>query len=155
MSLRETIIAETKKSMLSQAKDGGVRLKTLRLIQAALQEKDIANRTADKKDKIGDDAIVKMLQTMVKQRRDAITLYEQSKRSELAMGEKNEIAIIQEFLPQTLSSEELQTAIKQAIDESKATTMKDMGKVMNWLKEKHPGKIDSALASQMVKDLLK
>ncbi|MDI9313986.1 MAG: GatB/YqeY domain-containing protein [Hydrotalea sp.] len=151
MSLRQTITDEMKKAMLAKNES---RLKTIRLMQAALKDKDIAGRTADSKDGITDDAIIKMLQSMVKQRRDSIAMYEQGGRPELAKAEQTEIHIIKEFLPQMMEGAELEKAIKDAIATTGAATIKDMGKVMNHLKEKFPGKIDAAQAGAMVKTLV-
>ena len=151
MSLRQTIADEMKKAMLAK---NAVRLKTIRLMQAALTDKDIAGRTTDNKDGISDDGIIKMLQTMVKQRRDSITMYEQGGRPELAKAEQGEIDIIKEFLPQVMEGAELEKAIKDAISATAAATIKDMGKVMNHLKEKFPGKIDPSQAGALVKKIM-
>lgn len=151
MSLRQTITDEIKKAMLAKAEG---RLKTLRLVLATLKDKDIASRTATNKDGLQDDEIIKMLQTMVKQRRDAITLFEQGGRPELATAEQEEINVIKEFLPQTIEGAELEKAIKDAIAATAAASIKDMGKVMNHLKEKFPGQIDAGLAGATVKKLI-
>ena len=151
MSLRQTIADEMKKAMLAKNE---TRLKTIRLVQAALKDKDIAARTADSKDGIADDGIIKMLQTMVKQRRDSIAMYEQGGRPELAKAEQGEIDVIKEFLPAMMEGVELEKAIKDAIATTGAASIKDMGKVMNHLKEKFPGKIDPSQAGALVKKMM-
>lgn len=130
------------------------RLSTLRLMQAALKDRDIAARSGDNRDGIGDDAIIAMLQGMIKQRRDAITLYQQGGRPELAAAETAEINVIKEFLPASLDGADLEKEIRAIIAALQATNIKDMGKVMNNLKEKFPGKIETATAAAMVKNLL-
>jgi hypothetical protein len=127
---------------------------TVRLIIAKLKEQDIEARGRGKPAGIGDAEIQQMLQGMIKQRRDSIVLYEQGKRPELAAKEQGEIAIIERFLPQQLGEDELEAAIKALIAELGAQGMKDMGKVMAALKERHAGQIDGGKASQAVKRLL-
>jgi uncharacterized protein YqeY len=127
---------------------------TVRLIIAKLKEQDIEARGKGKTEPISDAEIQQMLLGMIKQRRDSITLYEQGKRPELAEKERGEIAIIERFLPQQLSDAELETAVKAAIAAVGAQGMKDMGRVMAALKERHAGQMDGAKASQIVKRLL-
>jgi uncharacterized protein YqeY len=124
---------------------------TVRLIIAKLKEQDIDARGKGKTEPISDAEIQQMLLGMIKQRRDSITLYEQGKRPELAEKERGEIAIIERFLPQQLSQAELEAAVKAAIAEIGAQGMKDMGRVMAALKERHAGQMDAAKASQIVK----
>jgi uncharacterized protein YqeY len=124
---------------------------TVRLIIAKLKEQDIDARGKGKTEPISDAEIQQMLLGMIKQRRDSITLYEQGKRPELAEKERGEIAIIERFLPQQLSQAELEAAVKAAIAEIGAQGMKDMGRVMAALKERHAGQMDTAKASQIVK----
>jgi hypothetical protein len=124
---------------------------TVRLIIAKLKEQDIDARGKGKTEPISDAEIQQMLLGMIKQRRDSITLYEQGKRPELAEKERGEIAIIERFLPQQLSEAELEAAVKAAIAEIGAQGMKDMGRVMAALKERHAGQMDAAKASQIVK----
>jgi uncharacterized protein len=126
---------------------------TVRLIIARLKEQDIDARGRGKAE-LDDTQIQQMLQGMIKQRRESITLYEQGKREDLAEKERGEIAIIETFLPQQLSDAEAETAIKEIVAETGAQSVKDMGKVMAAIREKLTGKIDNAKASGIVKKLL-
>lgn len=127
---------------------------TIRLIMAALKDRDIAARPKGQADGIGDDEILQMLQAMIKQRRESITMYEQGNRPELAKQEGEEIAIIEKFLPRQMSEDEVQAAIRAAIDEADASSIKDMGRVIAKLKERYAGQMDFAKAGPMVKALL-
>ncbi len=127
---------------------------TVRLIMAALKDRDIAARGKGNHDGISDDEIAQMLQSMIKTRRESITLYEQGGRIELAEQEREEIAIIETFLPKQMSDDDVAAAIKAAIAELGATGIKDMGKVIGALKAKFTGKMDFAKASAAVKQLL-
>jgi uncharacterized protein YqeY len=127
---------------------------TVRLIIAALKDRDIAARGKGNADGIGDDEIAQMLQSMIKSRRESIVLYEQGGRVELAEQEREEIAIIETFLPQQMSEAEVEAAIKAAIAEAGAKSIKDMGKVMAALKARHAGQMDFAKASAATKALL-
>ena len=127
---------------------------TLRLIMAALKDRDIAARGKGNKDGIPEEEILGLLQSMVKQRRDSIALYEKGGRMELAQQEAEEIAIIEEYLPQQMSDDDIAAAIDAVIEDAGAATLKDMGKVMAGLKEKHAGSMDFSMASAMVKERL-
>ena len=127
---------------------------TVRLIVAALKDRDIAMRGKGKTDKISEDEILSMLQSMIKQRTESIKLYEQGGRAELAEQEQAEIGIIQGFLPEPLSDDESASAIKEAISEVGATSLKEMGKVMAILKEHHAGRMDFGKASAVIKEQL-
>ena len=127
---------------------------TVRLIIAALKDRDIAARSKGNHDGISDDEIAQMLHSMIKTRRESITLYEQGGRIELAEQEREEIAIIESFLPKQMSQDEVADAVKTAIAEIGATGIKDMGKVIAALKARHAGKMDFAKASAAVKQLL-
>jgi uncharacterized protein YqeY len=150
MSLREDLTAAVKKAMLAREAD---RVSTLRMIQAKLKDTDIAARPKGV-EAIPDDEILAMLRSMIKSRRDSVTLYRQGAREELAAKEEAEIAIIGEFLPQTLEGEALAAAIKQAIVDSGATSAKDMGKVVGALKAKHGATLDMGMTSAAVKAAL-
>ncbi|CDZ39100.1 GatB/YqeY domain-containing protein [Neorhizobium galegae] len=149
--LRDKLSDALKESM--KAKDTR-RLSTVRLIQTAIKDRDIANRGLGK-DPVSDDDILQILQKMVKQREESAKIYEDAGRAELATQERAEIEIIKGFMPEQLSDEKVQELIKAAIAESGAQGLRDMGKVMAVLKEKHPGQMDFAKASGVVKDLLK
>jgi uncharacterized protein YqeY len=150
MSLRDQITAAVKTSMLARNAE---RTSTLRMIQAKLKDTDIAARpkgiTA-----IPDDEIFAMLRSMIKSRRDAVALYRQGNREELAAKEEAEITVIEEFLPTSLTGDALNAAITAAIAESGAASGKDMGKVIAALKAKHGAALDMAIASQAVKAAL-
>jgi hypothetical protein len=150
MSLREDITAAVKASMLARNAE---RTSTLRMIQAKLKDTDIAARpkgiTA-----ILDDEILAMLRSMIKSRRDSVVLYRQGGREELAAKEEAEIAVISEFLPQTLEGEALAAAIKEAIEATGAASAKDMGKVVGALKAKHGAALDMGVTSAAVKAAL-
>lgn len=127
---------------------------TLRLILAALKDRDIAARSRGVNDGISEDEIRQMLQNMIRQRREAITMYEQGGRCELAQQEADEITIIEGFLPRQLSETEIAVAIKAVIAETGATGIKDMGRAMGILKARYAGQMDFGKASAMVKGLL-
>ncbi|HEV8014092.1 MAG TPA: GatB/YqeY domain-containing protein [Stellaceae bacterium] len=127
---------------------------TVRLILARLKERDIEARPKGNAEGIADPDIQSMLQGMIKQRRESIALYNQGKRPELAEKERNEIAIIERFLPKAMSDEDAEAAIKGVIAAAGAASIKDMGKVMAALKEKYAGQLDPAKSSQMVRKLL-
>jgi uncharacterized protein YqeY len=126
------------------------RTATIRLIQSAIKNRDIELRTSDKP--LEDDALVtEVLQKMIKQRRESIALYEQGGRAELADAEKAEVAVIEQFLPQQMSEEETKSAIDTIATEIGASSVKDMGKVMAVLKERHASALDMSKASGLVK----
>ncbi|MEL0107564.1 MAG: GatB/YqeY domain-containing protein [Rhodospirillaceae bacterium] len=127
---------------------------TVRLIVAALKDRDIAARGKGKTDEISEDEILSMLQSMIKQRNESIKLYQQGGRTELAEQEQAEIDVINEFLPEPLSEDETLEAIKEAIKSVGATSLKEMGKVMAALKEQYAGRMDFGKASAAVKDQL-
>ncbi len=127
---------------------------TLRLILAALKDRDIAARGKGRPDGIDDDEILAMLQTMIKQRKESIALYLKGNRQELAEAEQAEIAVIEGFLPEPMSAAETQAAIVGAIAELEASGLKDMGRVMALLRERHAGRMDFNQASGQVKTLL-
>jgi len=150
MPLRHDLTAAVKAAMLARDTE---RTSTLRMIQAKLKDSDIAARpkgiTA-----IPDAEIIAMLRSMIKSRRDAVVLYRQGKREELAAKEEAEIAVIEEFLPKTLGGEALAAAIREAIAETGATSAKEMGKVIGALKAKHGAALDMSVASAAVKAAL-
>ncbi|HVE21096.1 MAG TPA: GatB/YqeY domain-containing protein [Acidocella sp.] len=150
MSLRETITAAVKSAMLARDAE---RTSALRMIQAKLKDTDIAARPKGV-EAVPDEEIFAMLRSMIKSRRDSVTLYRQGGREELAAKEEAEIAVIEEFLPHTLSGGALQAAITEAVAASGATGAKDMGKVIGALKAKHGAALDMAVASAAVKAAL-
>jgi uncharacterized protein len=149
--LREAFTERLEQAM--RAKDVRT-LSTVRLIMAALKDRDIEARGDGNPAGIADPDILRMLQGMVKQRRDSIALYKQGNRPELAQQEEEEIAVIESFLPKQMSEEEVTAAANAAIAEAGAAGLKDMGKVMAALRERHTGLIDMAKAGAVVKQLL-
>jgi uncharacterized protein YqeY len=127
---------------------------TIRLILAALKDRDIAARGKGSLDGIDDDGILTLLQSMIKQRHESIALYEKGGRLELAQQETEEIAIIEQFLPRQLGEDEMAEAIMAVIEEVEAKSLKDMGRTMAALKERYAGRMDFAKASARVKEQL-
>ncbi|CDZ39501.1 Yqey-like family protein [Neorhizobium galegae bv. officinalis] len=149
--MRDKLSDALKESM--KAKDTR-RLSTVRLIQTAIKDRDIANRGLGK-DPVSDDDILQILQKMVKQREESAKIYQDAGRAELATQEREEIDVIKGFMPEQLSEEKVREFCQAAISETSAQGLRDMGKVMGVLKEKHPGQMDFAKASGLVKELLK
>lgn len=147
--MREQFTAMLKSAMKAGDKR---RVDTVRMITAALKDRDIEARGQGKE--VSDADILALLQKMVKSRQESMDIYEKNGRPELAQQEREEIAIIQEFLPKQMSDDEVQAAIKAAIAETGAASVKDMGKVVGALKAKYAGQMDFAKASAAVKGLL-
>ncbi|MCY6379590.1 GatB/YqeY domain-containing protein [Hoeflea prorocentri] len=129
------------------------RVSTIRLIQAAVKDRDIANRGAGK-DPVCDDDIMQILAKMIKQREESARIYEDASRLELAQQEREEIDVIRSFLPQQLSDDDVRKACKRVVEETGASGLRDMGKCMNALKSEYSGQMDFAKASGVVKGLL-
>lgn len=129
------------------------RVSTLRLINAAIKDRDISARTTDS-GPISDDTILEILAKMVKQREESSKLYEEAGRIELADQEKEEMAIIQEFMPSQLDEGQIEAACTEAIKATGATSLRDMGKCMAYLKERFSGQMDFGKANQIIKSLL-
>jgi uncharacterized protein len=151
MSLREKMTEAMKKAM--KAKDAK-RLATVRLMLAALKDKDIAARSETSRELLRDDEILSLLAKMIKQREESAAVYLQGGRPELADNEKAEIAIILEFMPKQMDEVEAKVAIASVVAETGATSVKDMGKVMAALKERYAGQMDFGKASGQVKETL-
>ncbi len=130
------------------------RLSTIRLINAAIKDRDIAARSEDNNDGVSDSDILGILAKMIKQRIDSAKTYEEAGRLELAEGERGEIKVIEEFLPKQLAPEEVEAAIKSAVEETGATSIRDMGKIMGVLKSKYTGQMDFGKAGAAVKAAL-
>jgi uncharacterized protein YqeY len=148
--LRDQLAAALKDAMKSKNAE---RLSTVRLIQAAIKDRDIANRGTGKEE-AGDDEILQILAKMVKQRDESAKIYEENARPELAAKERAEIGVLQDFLPKQLSDAEVRTNIAAIIAEIGAAGPKDMGKVMAVLKERYAGQMDFSKASGAVKEQL-
>ena len=151
MSLREKINKQFNTALKSQNK---TLVSTLRLVLAAIKERDIANRASGKKEEVKDQEIIKVLQKMKKQRQDAADLYKKGERPELLAAEESEIKIIDTFLPKQLSEEETKKICKEIISSTGASSIKDMGKIMGSLKQKYSDSIDFSKANIIVKGLL-
>ncbi len=130
------------------------RISTLRLINAAIKDRDIAARSEDRCDGVSDEEILGVLTKMVKQREESSKTYDDGGRPDLAEQERAEIVIIQEFLPRQMSDEEVGDAVRAVVDEFEATTLKDMGKCMGALKERHQGAMNFGQAGALLKQLL-
>lgn len=150
-SLRETIKQGLTEATKAQDKR---RMATLRLIQAALKDRDIAGRTEGRDAGVSDAEILEVLSKMVKQRRESAGIYESAGRMELAHQENEEIAIIESFMPKQLSDAETAAAVQAVIAETGAASIKDMGRVMGELKKRHAGQMDFAKAGAIVKEKL-
>ena len=151
MPLREKINQEFNAALKNKNK---TLISTLRLILAAIKERDIANRTGGKKEEVKDQEIIKVLQKMKKQRQDSADLYKKGGRQELLNIEEDEIKIIETFLPKQLSEEETKKICKEIIESLGASSIKDMGKIMGTLKKKHSDSIDFSKANLIIKGLL-
>ncbi len=149
--LREKIKEETKQAMLAHDAE---KLSALRLISAALKDKDIAARPAGKADGISDEEILSLLQSMIKQRNESIEMYKKGGRQDLVDKEQAEVDVIKSFLPQQLSEEETARIVAETIQAVGASSMKDMGKVMGALRGKYVGTMDFAKASALIKEQL-
>jgi len=130
------------------------RVSTLRLINAAITDRDIAARAEDRCDGLRDDEVLQILSKMVKQREESAATYEQAGRLELAEDERAESAIIQEFLPRQLDEQEIRKACRDVADEFNASGLKDMGKCMGALKERYTGQMDFGKAGGIMKSIL-
>ncbi len=149
--LRDTLTQSMKEAM--RAKDKR-KLSIVRLILAAIKEKDIASRGEDASDRDDDAVVIDILSRMVKQRNDSIKAYEEAGRCELAEQERAEIGIIQEFLPKQMSDAEITAACEATVSDLGAEGLKDIGRCMGAMKSKYAGQMDFAKASVMIKGLL-
>ncbi len=148
--MRELLAEAMKTAMRSKDAIG---LSTLRLINAAVHDRDIANRGASK-GPITDEEIVGVLGKMVKQREESARIYDEAGRGELAERERQEIGVIRQFLPAQLGEEAVRDACRQVVEEIGAEGLRDIGRCMSALKAKYPGKMDFSKANGIVKELL-
>ncbi len=146
--MRDRINAALKEAMLARDK---LRTNTLRLMLAAIRDRDIARRSDESGTELDDAEIMALLSKMVKQREDSVVAYETGGRMELAEAERAEIGVIKEFLPKPMSEREVDSAVSKAISETGASSIRDMGKVMSRLKSQHAGRMDFAEAGRRVK----
>lgn len=151
MDLRTRISAALKQAMKDKA---AARLSTLRLINAAIKDKDIAARAEGNDEGVGEGEVLAILGKMSKQRVESARAYEEGGRLDLSERERSEIVVIEEFLPRQLSSDETATAVDAAVAETGANSIRDMGKVMGVLKAKYTGQMDFGRVGPMLKDRL-
>lgn len=149
--LRDDINNALKTAMKEQDK---TRLSTLRLINAAVKDRDIANR-GEGKAAVDDAELQSILARMIKQREESAKMYDEGGRPELSAAERAEIEIIREFLPRQLDDAEVEKAIADAVEATQAESLRDMGKVMAWLKERYNGQIDFSKVGAIVREKLK
>jgi len=149
--LRAQVMQAMKDAMKSGDK---ARLSTIRLMQSAIKDKDIASRTDGRNDGVPDSEILELFSKMVKQRRESADLYQKGDRPDLVEKEQAEIAVLEEFMPKQMDDAETKAAIEAIVAEVGATSVKDMGKVMGALKAKYAGKMDFAKAGAAVKAAL-
>ena len=148
MSIREDIERKYKQSL----KERNVNLtNTIRLIKSAIKNKDIAARSLGTKEEIKDQEILSLLQNLIKQRKDSIEAFKIADRQDLIEKEQSEIQIINLFLPQQKNDKEIENIINQLIQEQNLNSLKDMGKLMSFLKKDYSGEIDMGLASKIAK----
>ena len=151
MDLRDRISTALKQAMKDKAAD---RLSTLRLVNAAIKDKDIDARATGNDDGVGNDEVLAILGKMAKQRLESARAYEEGGRLDLAEREREEIVVIEEFLPRQLSEEEAKAAVDKAVTETGASSIRDMGKVMGVLKAKYTGQMDFGRVGGMLKERL-
>ena len=146
--IRERFAGDLKEAIKSR---DAPRVSTLRLICAAIKDRDIAARTDDNAEGVGDTEILSILAKMIRQREESARIYEEAGRLDLAAQERDEIVVIRGYLPKQMSESEVDNAVKQAIGETGACSVRDMGKVMAHLKARHTGKMDFARAGAAIK----
>ena len=149
--MKDIITNELSKALKNGDKE---RIHTLRLIIAAIKDKEIASRSSGEDSEILEETIIQLLKKMVKQRNDSIEMFEKASRTELVVKEKLEIAIINEFLPKQLSEEETATICNKAIHATEASNLKEIGKVIKYLKDNSSSSLDMSLASKIIKEKL-
>ena len=150
MSIREEITNQLKDAMINKNSN---LVNTLRLIKASIKDKDIIAKGNGKGD-VTDQEIISILQTMIKQRKASIDMYLSGNREDLVKKEESEIEIISNFLPEQLSSQEIDTIINELIISSGASSIKNIGDVIKLIKEKYEGRIDLGVASKLIKEKL-
>ena len=149
--MQERFSEALKAALKSQDK---VRISTLRLINAAIKDRDIADRTDNGGEGVSEEVVLEILAKMIKQRQESLTAYEEAGRLDLADQERNEIVVIKEFMPRQLDDDEIVAAVDAALAEVGAETLKDMGKGMGLLKKQYTGQMDFGKAGARVKEKL-
>jgi len=146
MGLKERLVQDMKEAMKSKDK---LRLSTIRMINSLIKNAEI-----DKRRELTDEEIVQLLQKYAKQRRESIKLYEKGGRQDLVEKEKAELAVVESYLPSQMNEEELKELISRAIEETGAASVKDLGKVMQWIMPKVKGRADGSLVNRLVREAL-
>jgi len=151
MSLRKKIEEDYKQSIKNKNQH---KVNTLRLIRSAIKDKDISSRTNENKKGINDDEILRLLLSLIKQRKDSIEQFQKAKRDDLIKNEQNEIELIKEYLPQQKTQEETESIINEIIKSNNFENIKDMGKLMSIIKNDYAGEVDMGLVSKIAKSIL-
>ncbi|MGO8953527.1 MAG: GatB/YqeY domain-containing protein [Rhodomicrobium sp.] len=149
--IREKLSGALKDAMRAKAEPATT---TIRMINAAIKQKDIDVARARGDQQISEDEVLNLLQSLIKSRRESIELYKQGERQDLVNKEEAEIAVIEQFLPKQLSEEDTKAAVRELVAAVGASSVKDMGKVMTVLKSKYAGQLDMTKASAIVKQVL-
>ena len=149
--MKENITSELSSALKNGDKE---RIHTLRLVLAAIKDKEIASRSSGEDSAISDETIIGLLKKMVKQRNDSIEMFKKAGRDELVQKENSEIEIISEFLPKQLGEKETIDACEEAINLTEAKSLKEIGKVIKYLKENSSSALDISLASKIIKEKL-
>ena len=151
MKIREKVSKNLKEAMINKDNNS---ISTLRLILAAIKERDIISKGKGHDSEVNDKEIISLLQTMIKQRKSSIELYTQANRVDLANKEENEISIISNYLPRQLSNKEIDEIINNTIKSSDVNSIKDMGKLIKIIKEQYSGLMDFGYVSKVIKEKL-
>ena len=151
MSLRNTIDEDYKKSIKNKDQN---KINTLRLIRSAIKDKDISSRSSENKEDIGDPEILTLLISLIKQRKDSIEQFQKAKRDDLIKNEQSEIDIINQYLPNQKSEEETEIIVDDLIKIHNLENLKDMGKLMGFIKKNYPGEVDLGLVGKIAKSKL-
>ena len=151
MSLRNNIDEDYKKAIKNKEQD---KINALRLIKSAIKDKDIANRTSENKGGISDPEILTLLISLIKQRKDSIEQFQKAKRDDLIKNEQSEIDVINQYLPNQKTEEETEKIIDHLIKANNLENLKDMGKLMGFVKKDYPGEVDMGLVSKIAKSKL-
>jgi len=151
MSLRNNIDEDYKKAIKNKEQD---KINALRLIRSAIKDKDISTRTSENKEGISDSEILILLISLIKQRKDSIEQFEKANRDDLIKNEQSEIDVINQYLPNQKTEEETEIIIDNLIKANNLENLKDMGKLMGFLKKDYPGEVDMGLASKIAKSKL-
>ena len=151
MSLRNNIDEDYKKAIKNKAQD---KINALRLIKSAIKDKDIASRSTENKEVISDSEILTLLISLVKQRKDSIEQFQKANRDDLIKNEQSEIEVINQYLPNQRTEQETETIIDNLIKANNLENLKDMGKLMGFVKKEYPGEVDMGLVSKIAKSKL-